>query len=157
MTSRPPVPTELVGILGVAQRMALELMQRHRGHFYPFAVVTTPAGQIQPVVGVTGVEKPTSAEIMEALETDLRAGVAAGRVRSLALGSEQYVPIGRDKRQRSLVIELEARDGDALYFVQPVSTNLLGRPTLGEVRIRTLEPRFFIGTSEASGSPSKVE
>jgi hypothetical protein len=157
MAWRALVPPELDAILDVAQRMAKALMHRHRGHFYPFAIVMTSAGEIQPFAGRTGGELPTSTEIMEALEADLRAEIAAGRIRALALGSEQFVPDGRSKRQRALVVELEAPGSDAAYVVQRISKHLLGRPTFGEIQIRTLQPRFFVHAADASASPFAVE
>jgi hypothetical protein len=106
-----PTPKEdCEALLDAALPFVEEQLDKY-GEFFPIGATMSPSGEITPLGGYTGNERPLSDDVIQLLEDGFRTGAKAGSYRATALFFEVRVtPPGKTSAQDAVAVRLDHRD-----------------------------------------------
>jgi hypothetical protein len=87
------------------------------GTFYPFGASMAPDGEVEALIGDTGEERPSAADVLDLLHDRLRSQADSGGLLAAAIATDVRIPEG--DWPEGIRVEIEHRDTDPITCVLP--------------------------------------
>jgi hypothetical protein len=112
---------QLDSLLDEACSLACYFLEKNR-EFFPFAVAMGKEGEIRHIQGFTGVEQPTSPEVLKLLEAGLRAEAQDGSIVACAVVKDiRLTPVSTNVSTEAVAVALEHHADEPVMCFLPYS------------------------------------
>ncbi len=127
--ARPDLDALLNSALPFAQQMLAK-----QGGFQPFGVSMNAAGQLKQNAAHTGVEHPSSQELIDMLSGGFRSQAAKGELKAIGVCLDsRTIPPGGTEKVDAICVRMEHADGEAVDVFSPYRKGWFGKITFSDL------------------------